>query len=314
MKQQKGSLGKRITPIARHEPASQAAATEDRSASSGGVGVPHVEGNAECSAGTDQQLGGSRDAAVQNGLKEVEQSEAPLQPTAAGVRFPRCDAAVRKWTGGRWELADAILIECSETGADGVRNESYAKIEAMRAEIAKNHGVELSFERVRKLRQAGSTFSPRRRRMGVSLEGHLEAGTPEALDEIIANAPEGTVLTREFIRRAKHPEEKADQESRKEERRHQVRDQFKALENKFMQLKRENELHQQRYADLCQSTGTDPEPLAPPASQEQGAPRTVAEDLEQSLRVFLTLHGFDPTAAALRQAIHAFVTTVIERQ
>ena len=44
----------------------------------------------------------------------------------AEIRFPLCDAAVRKIDSGDWELADAIVKECSETGDDGVRNESYA--------------------------------------------------------------------------------------------------------------------------------------------------------------------------------------------
>jgi hypothetical protein len=99
----------------------------------------------------------------------------------AEVKFPRCDAAVRTRDGSEWELADAILAECCEPGEDGVRNESYAQMEAMRQEIAANHGVQLSFERIRKLRKVASAFPPGRRRPGVSLEGHLEAGTPEAL-------------------------------------------------------------------------------------------------------------------------------------
>ena len=39
------------------------------------------------------------------------------------IKFPRCDAAVRKRDGTEWEFADAILAECCETGEDGVRNE-----------------------------------------------------------------------------------------------------------------------------------------------------------------------------------------------
>ena len=41
----------------------------------------------------------------------------------AEIKFPLCDAAVRKIDGGDWDLADAIVAECSETGDDGVRNE-----------------------------------------------------------------------------------------------------------------------------------------------------------------------------------------------
>jgi hypothetical protein len=311
MRQQKGRLGKRLTAIARHQPAPQAGAREDGSAPLDVVGAPRVDCNAECPAGSDQQSGDSKDDADQNGLEEIEQGEAPLQPIEA-IAFPRCDAAVRNWEANKWELADAILAECSETGADGVRNDSYAKMEAMRVEIAKNHGVEISFERVRKLRKAGSAFPPGRRRPGVSIEGHLEAGTPEALDEIIAKAPQCTAPTREFIRRAKHPEEKAGQQNQKEERRRHVEDQRKVLQDLCTQLQRQNEAQEQRYSELCRTTGTKPKPLLalPP---EEGTSRAVAEALEQSLRVLLTLHGLDPAATSLKEAIRAFVTTVLER-
>ena len=51
----------------------------------------------------------------------------------AEIKFPLCDAAVQKIDSGDWDLADAIVAECSETGDDGVRNESYAMMKAMRA-------------------------------------------------------------------------------------------------------------------------------------------------------------------------------------
>jgi hypothetical protein len=142
----------------------------------------------------------------------------------AEIKFPRCDAAVRKRDGSEWELADAILAECCETGEDGVRNESYAQMEAMRQEIATNHGIQLSFERIRKLRKVASAFPPGRRRPVVSLEGHLEAGTPETLDRLVKAAPAGTTLTRKYIQQQKHPEKKAEQEQQKAERRRQRED------------------------------------------------------------------------------------------
>jgi hypothetical protein len=236
----------------------------------------------------------------------------PLQPIVA-IAFPLCDAAVRNSEGSEWGLIDAILAEIPETGADGVNNHSYAKLNLMREEIAKNHGVDLSFERIRKLRQAGSAFPPRRRRLGVSLEGHLEAGTPEELDRIIANAPEGTAFTRAYIRRAKHPTETADQEKPKEERRRQVEDQRKALQGHYRQLERENEFLKQHYTNECRSSGKEPKPLPRPLSQEGGASRTVAEDLEHSLRVLLMSRGFDPAADNVKRAIQALVTTLAER-
>ena len=159
----------------------------------------------------------------------------------AEIKFPLCDAAVRKIDGGDWDLADAIVAECSETGDDGVKNESYAIMEAMRDEIAKNRGVELSFERIRKLRKVASAFPPGRRRPGVSLDGHLEAGTPDVLDELINSAPNGATLTRNYIRGRKHPAEKAEQDQQKAERRHQIEDQRIALQNFCRQEERQTE-------------------------------------------------------------------------
>ena len=103
-----------------------------------------------------------------NARRNKATSSKKTAAAAAVVKFPLCDAAVRKTEGGEWALADAILAECSETGKDGVRNGSYAKMDAMREEIAKNRGVELSLERIRKLRKVADAFPPGRRRPGVS--------------------------------------------------------------------------------------------------------------------------------------------------
>ncbi len=230
----------------------------------------------------------------------------------AEIKFPLCDAAIRKIDSGDWDLADAIVAECSETGDDGVRNESYALMKAMRDEIAKNRGVELSFERIRKLRTVASAFPPGRRRPGVSLDGHLEAGTPDVLDELINSAPNGATLTRNYIRGRKHPTEKVEEDPQKAERRQQKDDQRTALQNICRQLEREKEEREQRYMDLCRSVGKEPEPFSPPLSPENEPPLSVAEDLERALRFLLMARGFDP--AALKKAIADFVATVLAPQ
>jgi hypothetical protein len=240
------------------------------------------------------------------------------ESAVAEVKFPLCDAAVRKTEGGEWDLADAILAECSEPGDDGVRNGSQAKMEAMQEEIAKNHGVDLSLERIRKLRKLASAFSPGRRRPAVSLEGHLEAGTPEALDEFFKSTPKGTALTRAVIRQLKHPTEKAEQDQQKAERRHQEADQrtalqnlYRELERKNEQLEREKEEYEQRYKDACRTIDKEPEPFSPPLSPEAEPALTVAEDLEQGLRGLLLSRGFDPAADNLKQAMADFVKAVL---
>jgi len=188
----------------------------------------------------------------------------------------------------------------------------------MQEEIAKNHGVELSVVRIRKLRNAASTFLPDRRRPAVSLEGHLTAGTPEALDEFIKSAPKGTALTCAFIRQLTHPTEKAEEAKQADERRHQEADHQKALqdlcrqlERKNEQVEREKEEYKQRYKDLYRPTGKEPEPFSPPLSPEAEPTLTVAEDLEQGLRGLLLSRGFDPAADNLKQAMADFVKAVL---
>ena len=255
----------------------------------------------------------------QGPLLRSESAAAVKNAALADIKFPRCDAAIRKTVGSEWELADAILAECSETGNDGVRNESYARMEAMRHEIAANHGVELSFERIRKLRKVASAFPPGRRQPAVPLEGHLQAGTPEALDVIIKSAPNGTPLTCSYIRRLKHPTEKVEQGQQKAERRHQKEDQRIALQNlcrqqerKTEKLIREKEERERQYTALCRSIGKEPEPFSPLLLPDDEPPLSVGEDLEQALRFLLMARGFDP--AALKKAIADFVDTVLAQQ
>jgi hypothetical protein len=228
------------------------------------------------------------------------------------VKFPLCNAAVRKTEGSEWDLADAIVAECSETGEEGARNGSTAKMEAMREEIAKNHGADLSLERIRKLRKVASAFPPSRRRPGVSLEGHLEAGTPDALEALIKSAPRGTALTRANIRLLKRPNEKAEKDKQADERRRQIDEQRTALQNLCRQLEREKEQREERYVDLCRSMGKKPEPFSLPLAREDEPFLSVAEDLERALRRLLMSRGFAP--AVLKQAIADFVTAVLAQQ
>jgi hypothetical protein len=219
-------------------------------------------------------------AAVAGTLPHSTSDDAQPDAAATSLKFPLCHAAVGKLAHDEWELADAIVAECFEPGRDGVRNESYAKIKAMREEITRNHGIDLSFERVRKLRKVAAAFPPGRRRPAVSLEAHLEAGTPEALDAFIDSAPNGTSLTREYIRRLKHPTEKAKQGQQKAERRRQAEDQRLALLNVCKQLEMERDVRDQQYAELCRSAGKEPEPISPSLVPEGEPPQTLADDLE----------------------------------
>ena len=77
----------------------------------------------------------------------------------------------------------------------------------------------------------------------------------------------------------KYPTEKVEQDQQKDERRHQVEDHRKALQNVCRQLEQENEQLRLRYAEVCRTNGK--EPLSPPLSPEDEPSLTVAEDLEQ---------------------------------
>lgn len=235
-----------------------------------------------------------------------------LQPANCdAIKFPLCDAAVLAREGGEWKLADAIVAECSEPGEDGVRNESYAKMDSMRTEIAKNHGVELSFERIRKLRKVASAYPAGRRRPGISVEAHIEAGTPEVLNELVKAAPAGTAFTREYIRQWKHPTATAEQAAQKEERRHQVEDQRLALQSLCRTLEREKEQSETRYEELCRSLGKEPKPFFPPPAPKDEPSLTVAEELERALRRLLVSRGIDPSTDACKAAIADFVKAIL---
>ena len=264
---------------------------------------------------------GRESAVADNSLNPNANPSSVNNGAVAEVKFPLCDAAVRKLEGGDWELADAILAECCEPGENGVRNESYAAMRAMRQEIAENHGVELSFERIRKLRKVASAFPAGRRRPGISLEAHLEAGTPGALDAWIEKAPQGTALTRSFIRQLKNPTEKAEQDQQQAERSHQIMDQRLALQNLCRQaerdkeqLLREKEARERQYADLCRSIGKEPEPVSPPLAPDDDPSLPAAQKLEQELRLWLAARRFDTTIGNIKQAIIDFVKAVLAQQ
>lgn len=255
--------------------------------------------------GTDQHSRGSHAETDSQGTgTAMPAANAPV------VEFPLCDAAVENIKRDEWALADAILAECSEPGANGVRTGSNASMEKMRAEIARNHGVELSFERVRKLRKAASTFPAGRRRPGdASLEAHLEAGTPDKLDELIRKAP-GTTLTVSRIRQAKSPEEKAQREKEDEERRTQTREKQDALQDHHDEQHRESEDLQELSTGLEHSAAATPAPASPPAPKKKETSRGSAEALTEALRMLVMSHGIDPGADKVRQAIQTFVAAV----
>jgi hypothetical protein len=103
-------------------------------------------------------------------------------------------------------------------------------------------------------------------------------------------------------------------ETAKAERRRQEDDHRTALQKICRQLEREKEERERRYLDVCHSVGKEPEPFSPPLSPDNEPPLSVAEDLEQALRVLLTAHGFDPKADNIRRAIEEFLRAVLAQQ
>jgi hypothetical protein len=235
-----------------------------------------------------------------------------LRPTrtSALLKFPQCDAAVQKLTHDLWGLADAILAECSEPGPNGVRNESYANIRAMREEIVRNHGIDVSFERLRKLRKAAATFPPGRRRPAVSLECHLEAGSPEVLDDFLKRTSIGVTVTRQHIRNLKHPNEAEERSKRHKERRRQVDEQRTALQSLCRDLERQRDDREARYLALCRDVEKTPEPFLPKPPKDASS-TNFAEDLGQSLRALVMAHGLDPTTPDVAVAIENLVRAAL---
>lgn len=231
----------------------------------------------------------------------------------ANLKFPLCDAAVEKLAQDGWELADAVLEECSQPGPNGVRNASYAKIKAMREEISQNHDIDLSFERIRKLRKVAAAFPAGRRRPGVCLDAHLEAGSPEALDDIINRTPAGVAVTRAYVRSLMPREKDEEKEKRQDEWHRQVKDHRVALQNLCSQLERERDRRAEQYVELCREVGREPEPFQP-VQPKDSASASVAEDLDQSLRAVLMTRGFDPTTAEVKAAINRLVEVALAQR
>jgi len=225
------------------------------------------------------------------------------------VEFPLCHAAVKNIERDEWVLADAILAECSEPGLNGVRTGSYSKMEKMRAEIIRNHGVELSFERVRKLRKVASAFPAGRRRPGeASLEAHLEAGSPEELDELILKTP-NIVLTVSFIREAKSLEQKAQRQREDEERRIQTQEKRDDQQRRVATGAVDEHLEQSS-TDTDGSAAAKPTPVSPPAPNNEEPSRGGVEALTEELRDWVKSHNGDPEADTVRRAIQTLVAAV----
>ena len=104
------------------------------------------------------------------------------------------------------------------------------------------------------------------------------------------------------------------EQARAAERGRQIEDQRTALQNICRQLERAAEERGQRYMALCRSVGREPEPFSPPLSPANEPSLAVAEDLEQALRVLLTVRGFDPKADNIKRAIDEFVRAVLAQQ
>jgi len=250
-----------------------------------------------------------------HGLDAETNATAMPDATAPVVEFPLCHAAVKNIERDEWVLADAILAECSEPGLNGIRTGSYSKMEKMRAEIIRNHGVELSFERVRKLRKVASAFPAGRRRPGeASLEAHLEAGSPEELDELILKTP-NIVLTVSFIREAKSLEQKAQRQREDEERRIQTQEKRDALQDYDDQQRRVatgavDEHLEQSSTDTDGSAAAKPTPVSPPAPNNEEPSRGGVEALTEELRDWVKSHNGDPEADTVRRAIQTLVAAV----
>jgi hypothetical protein len=121
------------------------------------------------------------------------------------TKFPRILAAWKQIELDQWELGDALIEECGEPLAAASRRPSintgdYDKIEEA-AEFLEQYGFDHGVRYLARLRQTAFDFPPNKRKVSLSWGVHEEAGSPERLAEIKAEAAEqGVKVTRDFVR------------------------------------------------------------------------------------------------------------------
>lgn len=110
------------------------------------------------------------------------------------TEFPKTLAAARNAEKSQWNIGDAILEECGPPGEDNSNNGSWQKIEAA-SKALHLEGLEYAANSLRIYRDVCYSFPLARRLASVSFSVHVEAGSPEMLNKIIAELEHGERLT-----------------------------------------------------------------------------------------------------------------------
>ena len=233
------------------------------------------------------------EGAVANNSPELGVTACSINNAAvAKIEFPLCDAAVRKMNSDEWELAAAIVAECSETGDAGVRNESYAKMKAMQQEIAKNHGVELSVRANSQTPEGRVGFSSRSpatgcfdRRASGSRHARGAGRVHQGRSDRHGSHPRLHSAAKAPGQERRTGPAKAERQRQKEEQRTALQNLCRQAERDKEQLLREKEARERQYVELCRSIGKEPEPVSPPLAPDDEPSLPTAEKLEQELRL-----------------------------
>ena len=110
------------------------------------------------------------------------------------MRFAATLEALQEAEESKWRLGEALLAECGPPSDNG----SYARIREAAEELREN-GPEYSARHLAQLRDVAHEFPKAKRRLSLPWSVHQVAVYPDILDAIVADAPEGTRITRNYV-------------------------------------------------------------------------------------------------------------------
>jgi hypothetical protein len=99
----------------------------------------------------------------------------------------------------RWDLGDALVAECGAPDPTSASYEGPGKLRAAWHTIRENGYECCTLEDLSKLRRVAYVFKQSTRRSDISWDLHVESGTPEMLQAIMAGIPKGTAPTKSYI-------------------------------------------------------------------------------------------------------------------
>src|SRR5208337_4301876 len=117
-------------------------------------------------------------------------------------KYPLMRAAARKHRDAQWLLGDAALAECGAPSSNGKNDGSLQKLKEAQEIIFKEEHFEITLNTLLRYREIAYKF-PKDKRRNVCWSHHCDAGSPEALDGVIAAVDGEKNVTRDIIRKQK---------------------------------------------------------------------------------------------------------------